>query len=213
MTQPCIISVAITGSVPRKKDNPAVPITIPEQIESTHEAYEAGASLVHLHVRDEDENSSSDRHRFAELQEGIRKHCPGHHHPVLDGRTRTLVRTARRDAGPGARHGIACDGIGQFPDHRLRESARLRAHACEDDARSRRQARDRDLRPGDALQHRRSGESGTAEVARACAVRDGREERVAGAARDSGIRSRAAEEESARTRRGLQRASAGISSK
>ncbi len=69
MTQPCIISVAITGSVPKKKDNPAVPVTIPEQIESTHEAYEAGASLVHLHVRDEDEKSSSDRHRFAELQE------------------------------------------------------------------------------------------------------------------------------------------------
>ncbi|SAK72192.1 PF05853 family protein [Caballeronia hypogeia] len=74
--EPCVISVAITGSVPRKKDNPAVPITIAEQIESTHEAYEAGATLVHLHVRDEDERSSSDRHRFAELQDGIRKHCP-----------------------------------------------------------------------------------------------------------------------------------------
>ncbi|BBU29510.1 3-keto-5-aminohexanoate cleavage protein [Burkholderia sp. THE68] len=74
--EPCVIAVAITGSVPKKKDNPAVPITIAEQIESTHEAYEAGATLVHLHVRDEDERSSSDRHRFAELQEGIRKHCP-----------------------------------------------------------------------------------------------------------------------------------------
>jgi uncharacterized protein (DUF849 family) len=77
MSEPCVISVAITGSVPRKKDNPAVPITISEQIESTHEAYEAGASLVHLHVRDEQENSSSDRSSFAALQEGIRKHCPG----------------------------------------------------------------------------------------------------------------------------------------
>ncbi|HEX7935067.1 MAG TPA: 3-keto-5-aminohexanoate cleavage protein [Paraburkholderia sp.] len=76
MSEPCIISVAITGSVPRKKDNPAVPITIAEQVESTHEAYEAGASLVHLHVRDEQENSSSDRSSFAALQEGIRKHCP-----------------------------------------------------------------------------------------------------------------------------------------
>ncbi|MFP4895018.1 3-keto-5-aminohexanoate cleavage protein [Paraburkholderia sp. EG304] len=76
MSEPCIISVAITGSVPRKKDNPAVPITISEQIESTQEAYEAGASLVHLHVRDEQENSSSDRASFAALQEGIRKHCP-----------------------------------------------------------------------------------------------------------------------------------------
>lgn len=77
MTSPCIITVAITGSVPRKKENPAVPISIAEQIESTHEAFEAGATLVHLHVRDEQENSSSDRERFAELQTGIRKHCPG----------------------------------------------------------------------------------------------------------------------------------------
>jgi uncharacterized protein (DUF849 family) len=76
MAQPCIISVAITGSVPKKKDNPAVPISITEQIESTHEAYEAGATLVHLHVRDEEEKSSSDRNSFASLQEGIRKHCP-----------------------------------------------------------------------------------------------------------------------------------------
>ncbi|CAD6562373.1 3-keto-5-aminohexanoate cleavage protein [Paraburkholderia sabiae] len=75
-SQPCIISVAITGSVPRKKDNPAVPISVPEQVESTHEAYEAGATLVHLHVRDEEERSSSDRNSFAVLQEGIRKHCP-----------------------------------------------------------------------------------------------------------------------------------------
>jgi 3-keto-5-aminohexanoate cleavage enzyme len=76
MSEPCIISVAITGSVPRKKDNPAVPITISEQIESTQQAYEAGAALVHLHVRDEQENSSSDRSSFAALQAGIRKHCP-----------------------------------------------------------------------------------------------------------------------------------------
>jgi uncharacterized protein (DUF849 family) len=76
MAQPCIISVAITGSVPKKKDNPAVPISITEQIESTHEAYEAGATLVHLHVRDEEEKSSSDRNSFASLQEGIRKQCP-----------------------------------------------------------------------------------------------------------------------------------------
>jgi 3-keto-5-aminohexanoate cleavage enzyme len=76
MSESCIISVAITGSVPRKKDNPAVPISVPEQIESTHEAYGAGAALVHVHVRDEQENPSSDPERFARLQEGIRKHCP-----------------------------------------------------------------------------------------------------------------------------------------
>jgi len=77
MSRPVVIAVAITGSVPRKKDNPALPVTPDEQIESTHEAYEAGASLVHIHVRNPDESSSSDPELFARVQEGIRKHCPG----------------------------------------------------------------------------------------------------------------------------------------
>jgi len=77
MAAPCIITVAITGSVPRKRDNPALPVSVPEQIESTHEAFEAGATLVHVHVRDENENPSSDPERFARLQEGVAKHCPG----------------------------------------------------------------------------------------------------------------------------------------
>jgi 3-keto-5-aminohexanoate cleavage enzyme len=74
--KPVIIAVAITGSVPRKKDNPAVPVTPSEQIESTHQAFEAGASLVHIHVRNPDESPSSDPALFAQVQEGIRKHCP-----------------------------------------------------------------------------------------------------------------------------------------
>jgi 3-keto-5-aminohexanoate cleavage enzyme len=76
MAEPCIISVAITGSVPRKRDNPALPVTTSEQIESAHEAYEAGAALVHVHVRNEDETPSSDPEKFAAFQEGIRRHCP-----------------------------------------------------------------------------------------------------------------------------------------
>lgn len=75
--RPCIIAVAITGSVPRKRDNPAVPVTPAEQIESTHEAFEAGASLVHIHVRNEDESPSSDPSLFAQVQAGVRKYCPG----------------------------------------------------------------------------------------------------------------------------------------
>ncbi|MCT4683840.1 MAG: 3-keto-5-aminohexanoate cleavage protein [Roseicyclus sp.] len=77
MSDPCIICVAITGSVPRKEDNPAVPITISEQIESTHAAFEAGASIVHAHVRLEDQTPTSDPERFARLKEGLEKHCPG----------------------------------------------------------------------------------------------------------------------------------------
>jgi uncharacterized protein (DUF849 family) len=77
MTEPCIITAAITGSVPRKEDNPAVPVTVSEQIESTQEAFEAGATIAHLHVRDEAQLPSSDPEKFAALQEGVRKHCPG----------------------------------------------------------------------------------------------------------------------------------------
>jgi len=77
MSTPVVIAVAITGSVPRKKDTPAVPVTTAEQIESTHEAFEAGATLVHIHVRNADESSGSDPAKFAEVQEGVRKHCPG----------------------------------------------------------------------------------------------------------------------------------------
>ena len=77
MNTPCIICVAITGSLPRKADNPAVPITVSEQIESTHAAFEAGASIVHAHVRNDDETPSSDPEKFAALKDGVEKHCPG----------------------------------------------------------------------------------------------------------------------------------------
>ena len=76
MSDPCIITVAITGSVPKKKDNPAVPVTVAEQLESTHAAYEAGASLVHVHVRNDDGSTSSDPERFGRFLEGARKHFP-----------------------------------------------------------------------------------------------------------------------------------------
>ena len=77
MSDPCIICVAITGSVPTKASNPAVPISISEQVESTHEAFEAGASIAHCHVRNDDETPTSDPEKFARLGEGLKRHCPG----------------------------------------------------------------------------------------------------------------------------------------
>jgi 3-keto-5-aminohexanoate cleavage enzyme len=77
MTAPTIITVAITGSVPRKENNPAVPITPEEQIESTQAAFEAGATVAHIHVRNDDQSPTSDPARFARVQEGLRRHCPG----------------------------------------------------------------------------------------------------------------------------------------
>ena len=77
MTNPAIICVAITGSLPQKSNNPAVPISIAEQVESTQAAFEAGASIVHAHVRNADGSPTSHPDKFALLIEGIRKHCPG----------------------------------------------------------------------------------------------------------------------------------------
>ena len=75
---PCIITVAITGSLPRKENNPAVPITIAEQVESTQEAFEAGATLAHLHVRNDDQTLDL---RPGEVRAASRRawsgHCPG----------------------------------------------------------------------------------------------------------------------------------------
>jgi uncharacterized protein (DUF849 family) len=77
MNHPVVITVAITGALPRKKDNPAVPVTPSQQVESTHEAFEAGAALVHIHVRNPDESPGSDPELYGRVQEGVRKHCPG----------------------------------------------------------------------------------------------------------------------------------------
>jgi 3-keto-5-aminohexanoate cleavage enzyme len=77
VSDPCIICVAITGSLPTKENNPAVPITVAEQVESTQEAFEAGASIAHCHVRDDEGRPTSDPERFARLKEGLEKHCPG----------------------------------------------------------------------------------------------------------------------------------------
>ncbi|WP_439111315.1 3-keto-5-aminohexanoate cleavage protein [Lentibacter sp.] len=76
MSKPCILCCAITGSVPTKANNPAVPTSISEQVESSLAAIEAGASIIHAHVRNADETPSSDPDKFAELQAQLTKHAP-----------------------------------------------------------------------------------------------------------------------------------------
>jgi len=72
-TEKLIITVAPTGSFPRKKDNPHVPIT-PEEIVACGVRREAaGASIIHVHVRNlEDESPSTDYGLFKETCEGLR---------------------------------------------------------------------------------------------------------------------------------------------
>jgi 3-keto-5-aminohexanoate cleavage enzyme len=68
-----IITVAPTGSVPRKKDTPHVPVTPDEVAETAYRCEQAGASIIHVHCRDRNENPTSDYQVFKESVEKIRK--------------------------------------------------------------------------------------------------------------------------------------------
>lgn len=74
--RPLIISVALTGAVPSKSDNPNVPITPDEIIEDALDCAEAGAACVHLHVRDESGAPTHSRDLYEYVIAGIRKQRP-----------------------------------------------------------------------------------------------------------------------------------------
>lgn len=76
MTTPAIITVAITGAVPTTRDNPAVPVVPERQVESAIEAYDAGATVCHVHVRDADERPASDPALYDEVRRGIQEARP-----------------------------------------------------------------------------------------------------------------------------------------
>lgn len=76
---PLIITVAITGGIHGKEVNPNLPETPEEQAMSTFEAYEAGASLVHVHARDPEKgyaDPSGDPEIYREINRRIRELCP-----------------------------------------------------------------------------------------------------------------------------------------
>jgi len=70
-----IITIAPTGSIPSKRDTPFVPITPEEIVADSLEAVAAGASVVHLHARDEEGKPSSRLDLFAEMVEGLKANC------------------------------------------------------------------------------------------------------------------------------------------
>jgi 3-keto-5-aminohexanoate cleavage enzyme len=76
-TQKIIINFCPTGMVPTKAITRYVPITPLEIIEQTHEAFELGITIVHLHARNEDETPTYKSSVYQEIFEGVRKHCPG----------------------------------------------------------------------------------------------------------------------------------------
>ena len=72
-----IINFCPTGMIPTKEINENTPISPQEIIEQTHEAYELGISIVHLHAREADQQPTYKKSVYATILEGIRSHCPG----------------------------------------------------------------------------------------------------------------------------------------
>jgi len=71
-----IITAAICGAEVTKENNPAVPYTVEEIGREAEAAYKKGASIIHLHVREDDGTPTQDRERFRACIEEIRKRCP-----------------------------------------------------------------------------------------------------------------------------------------
>lgn len=71
-----IISACICGAEVTKEQNPAVPYTVEEIVREAKSAYDAGAALIHLHVRWDDGTPTQDTKRFQECIDAIRKECP-----------------------------------------------------------------------------------------------------------------------------------------
>ena len=130
----------------------------PSRSNSTQAAFEAGATLAHLHVRNDDGTPTSDPARFARTSGRPAAPLPRHDPAILDRRPLRRRQGARRDAGAQAGHGLARHGLVQFPDPGLRELARPGRLACRRDAGARRQARGRGVRPVDDLQGGRAGD-------------------------------------------------------
>ncbi len=71
-----IITAAICGAEVTKEQNPAVPYTVEEIVREAKSAVDAGAAIVHLHVRYDDGTPTQSRDRFQECEEAILKECP-----------------------------------------------------------------------------------------------------------------------------------------
>jgi uncharacterized protein (DUF849 family) len=75
--QPLVINAAITGMVPGKNDTPHVPVTPGEIIEDAERCFRAGATVLHLHARDEDGKPTYRTDVYEHIIPVIRRRCPG----------------------------------------------------------------------------------------------------------------------------------------
>ena len=71
-----IITAAICGAEVTKEQNPAVPYTVEEIVREAKSAVDAGAAIVHIHVREDDGTPTQSKARFKECIDAIYKVCP-----------------------------------------------------------------------------------------------------------------------------------------
>ena len=76
-TEKLIITAAICGAEVTKEQNPAVPYTLEEMVREAKSAYDAGAAVIHVHVRWDDGTPTQDRERFRVVMDAIQAACPG----------------------------------------------------------------------------------------------------------------------------------------
>ena len=76
MSNPAVLTAALTGPIATKDDNPALPTTPQEIAAAARESYEAGASVVHVHIRDEQGRPTADLEIARRVVEGIEAACP-----------------------------------------------------------------------------------------------------------------------------------------
>ena len=76
MSNKIIINFCPTGLVPTQEMNPNVPISPAEIIEQTHQAYELGITIAHLHARHADQSPAYQPEIYQRIIEGVRKYCP-----------------------------------------------------------------------------------------------------------------------------------------
>lgn len=71
-----IITAAICGAEVTKENNPSVPYTVEEIGREAEAAYKAGASIIHLHVREDDGTPTQSKERFKACIDEIKRRCP-----------------------------------------------------------------------------------------------------------------------------------------
>ena len=77
MMEKLIITAAICGAEVTKENSPAIPYTVEEMVREAKSAFEAGAAVIHVHVREDDGTPTQDRERFRVVLDAIKEACPG----------------------------------------------------------------------------------------------------------------------------------------